>query len=274
VVELHAAGVSRDRWSWHVDQRVGTTSGTLETPTAWGQLDSRGPEGVQVRAGRFETGLPFLAASRRTTLAPYLTPVSLDVGGVEMNGARDGWTVAAGLAENHRQLPGGPERMRLLTHLQDTYAWVAHGFAGQRIGARVWFDRQDSNLPFHTWLQHMQHEVAGCFTAGAVQVLPAYVLDRYDDRPAPELHDKHHMALLEVDAPLERDRRWWLSGRVEHEYRTLTPYTRELDRQREALDLAYDPRPDTRVALEWTHDADNVGDPRVNQLDAYLRFGF
>jgi hypothetical protein len=56
--------------------------------------------------------------------------------------------------------------------------------------------------------------------------------------------------------------------------RTLTPYSRELDRQREALDLAYDPRPDTRVALEWSHAADNVGGPRTDALDAYFRVGY
>lgn len=273
-LELHAAGASRDHWSWHVDQRVGTASGTLETSTAWGQLDATERGGVQIRAGRFEAGLPFLAASRRVQLAPYLTPVSIDVRGVELNGSRDAWTYAAGLAENHRSLPGGGRSLRVLTHMQDSYAWVAREFAGQRVGARVWFDRQDSNLPFHTWLQHMQHEVAACFTAGAVQVVPAYVLDRYDDRPAAELHDKHHMALLEFTAPLERARHWWLSGRIEHEYRTLTPFSRELDRQLAALDLAYDPRPDARVALEWTHGADNVGDPRVDGLDAYMRIGF
>jgi hypothetical protein len=164
--------------------------------------------------------------------------------------------------------------VRAFTHLQDTYAWLSRGFGAQQLGVRVWFDRQDSDLPFHTWLQHMQHEVAGCFTIRSLQVIPAYVLDRYDDRPAAELHDKHHDAMLEVVAPLDGARRWLLSGRYEHEYRTGTPYSPEWDRQHTAIDLAFDPRPDTRLALEWSHAADNIGGPRTDALDAYFRIGY
>jgi hypothetical protein len=275
VVELHTAGAAR-RASWHLQERIGTRSGVLDTPSAWAQVnDLAAHAALNVRAGRFTTGLPFLVDSRRTTLAPYATPVTLDVRGLELNGTGAGWTYAGGLVENHRTLPGGQNPVtRAFTHLQDTYAWVSRGFGGQQLGVRVWFDRQDSDLSFHTWLQHMQHEVAGSFTIRSLQVIPAYVLDRYDDRPAAELHDKHHHAMLEVVAPLDGARRWLVSGRYEHEYRTGTPYSPEWDRQHAALDLAFDPRPDTRLALEWSHAADNIGGPRTDAVDAYFRIGY
>ena len=274
-IELHSAGRARERWSWHLDQRIGADGGALETRTASFQLDDLvGTGALQLRAGRFEAGLPFLAASRRPTLAPYRTPVSLDAEGLELNGARAQWCYAAGVTEDQRTRPRGTPGFRYLSRLQDTYLWVSRTVAGQRIGGRLWFDRQDSDLPFHTWLQHMQHEVAACLTAGRVQVTPAYLLDRFDDRPAAELHDKHHMALLEVVTPLGRERRWWVCGRYEHEYRTRTPFSAELDRQSATLDLSFDARPDTRVALEWSHGADNIGGPRVDALDAYVRVGY
>ena len=276
VVELHTAGSAHGRASWHLQERIGTRTGMLDTPSAWAQLDDLAPGAVlNLRAGRFTTGLPFLVESRRTTLSPYSTPVTLDVRGLELNGTTHAWTYAGGLVENHRALPDDESpAARAFTHLQDTYAWVSRALGAQRLGVRVWFDRQDSDLPFHTWLQHMQHEVAGSFTIRSLQVIPAYVLDRYDDRPAAELHDKHHDAMLEVVAPVDRARRWLVSGRYEHEYRTGTPFSPEWDRQHAALDLAFDPRPDTRVALEWSHAADNVGGPRTDALDAYFRVGY
>jgi hypothetical protein len=276
VIELHTAGSGLGRTSWHLQERIGTRSGVLDTPSAWAQLGDLAPRAaLNLRVGRFTTGLPFLVESRRPTLAPYTTPVILDVRGIELNGVAGAWTYAGGLVENHRTLPGDQSpAMRALSHLQDTYAWVSRSFGAQQVGVRVWFDRQDSDLPFHTWLQHMQHEIAGAFSIHSVQVIPAYVLDRYDDRPAAELHDKHHDAMLELVAPLGAARRWLVSGRYEHEYRTRTPYSPEWDRQHAALDLAYDPRPDTRVALEWSHGADNIGGPRTDALDAYFRIGY
>ncbi len=226
MLEAHVLGTAGRGWSWHLAQRVGTTAGTLETRIAELRYDLGDADaGWGVHAGRFEAGLPFLAQSRRPTLAPYRTAVSFMAEGVELSGSRGVWSGSAGVTEDHRTPAPGTRITGFGAHLQDPYFWIAAGGERLAIGGRMWFDREDSDLPFHTWLQHMQHEVAAHARLGRVELTPAYVLDRYDDRPAAELHDKHHMGMLEVAAPLDPSGRWWLAGRIEHEYRPLTPFT-------------------------------------------------
>ena len=148
------------------------------------------------------------------------------------------------------------------------------GTGARRFGARMLFDRQPSNLIIHSWLQHLQAAVSGSFAAKRFLLIPGYVFDRFDDRPGPGIHDRHQYYLLEALGLLDREHRWALTARYEHEYRTKTVGSPEEDHQLGVLNLSRQLTPNATLALEVAHAGDNVSGPRVNELDAYVRFAF
>jgi hypothetical protein len=136
------------------------------------------------------------------------------------------------------------------------------------------FDRQSSNLPYHTWLQHLQATAGGSITTGRTVAVAGYVFDRFDDRPAAGIHDRHQYYLLDVLRPLDRRQRWWVTARYEHEYRTQTVLTPEEDHQLGVLNLTRQVNANAKLAVEVAHAGDNVSGPRVNTLDAYVDLAF
>src|SRR5262249_42982897 len=162
----------------------------------------------------------FLSQARRTTLASYLSPVAFDASGLELNGRRSRWTYAAGLALSGRHSSGGPRPSRIGRRWGDTYLRLTRN-GGDRSGtAQMLFDRQDSSLPALTWLQHLRAQLAGFLGFPHFTVIPSYVFERFDDRPAPGLHERHQYYLLETLVPLDVEGRWAVTGRYEHDYRT------------------------------------------------------
>ncbi len=273
-LEIQSAGTLAGKLSYRFDAGYSTGVNALEVGPACLQLDDLVKRGaLNLKAGRYDADLPYLSDSRRTTLRPYAAPVSLEARGVELSGVRSDWTWAAGLMDSPRDLArahGGS-----FSHLpEDTYFLLMHGVGSQRVAARAWFDRQNSIWHDHTWLQHVQAMASASLTCGKLVIVPGYVFDRFDDRPAEGNHDKHHYGLIEVLAPLGARDRWVLTTRLEHEYRPATPTTREEDHQFGALDLAYAVSPNARLALEWGRTSDNFAGPRTNGLDAYFHVAY
>ena len=139
---------------------------------------------------------------------------------------------------------------------------------------RMLFDRQDSNLAYLAWLQHLQAQASALLACGRVELVPAYTFDRFDDRPGGGIHQRRQTALLEAHVPLDATERWKLTAFAEHDYTTRTVMSREQDRHEEALALGFDVRQNTEIAVEWRHAGDNVAGPRVDELDTWLRFGY
>jgi len=262
---LASAGALTPRVSFHADALILHGDDFLERGRLHVQLDDLvGHDALNLRLGRFDVDLPWLASSRRTTLHDYLAPVTLDARGLELNGATGAWAWGAGLIGSHRSHD----------RLEDTYLWVTRGTGEARVGARMLFDRQDSNLSFHTWLQHLEAEASASLRVGRVLVIPGYTVDRYDDRPAPELHERHQVGLLEVLAPLDARALWTLTARLEHRMRTATAYRSEMDQDLEALDLGIALYPNARTTIELAHQGDNVGGPRSYGADAVVRLSY
>ena len=136
------------------------------------------------------------------------------------------------------------------------------------------FDRQESNLPWLAWLQHLQAQASALLVVGRFELVPAYSFDRFDDRPAGGLHQRRQTALLEARAPLDHAQRWKLTAFAEHDYTTKTPYSREADHHQEAVELGFGVRQNTELAVEWVHAVDNVAGPQVERLNTYLRLGY
>ena len=223
--------------------------------------------GSALRVGTFQAEMPFLSSLRRTTLAAYLTPVTIAARGAELRGVGSAGAAGAGLIESPRTVGG-------LRRFQDSYVWLRGTWRANDLGARLWFDRQDPNGNGLPWLQHLQYMVSGRVGLGPCQIVPAYVQDRYDDRPVIKNHDKVHSFLLEAFSPLDPAERWSATARYEHRYHTRTALTPEEDRGLEVLDLAYHLKPNAQLALEWSERSTNLERTPTRSLDAWVRVAY
>jgi len=145
---------------------------------------------------------------------------------------------------------------------------------GPQVAARMLFDHQDSNISFHAWLQHLQAQASACVPWGRFALVPAYTLDRFDDRPAPGIHLRHQIVLLEAIAPIDGAGRWVITARAEHDHVTRTLLTSEADRHLEVVNLACHVAPNAKAALEWSHAGDNVAGPSLDAWNAYLQVAY
>ncbi len=273
--QLHGAGALTNTLSFHVEGGFGRVGGSIRSDVAFLQINdvlSRGR--ANLRIGAFGSEFPFLSDSRRTTLQAYRSPVTLDARGFELNGRSAGWVWATGLIESHRHDASPVNEDKLFKHLQDTYVAITFNHSSTWLAGRMLFDRQDSSLPTLTWMQHLQGTAAGSLAVGPIVVQPAYVFDRFDDRPAAGIHDRHQHYLLEALAPIGTSRRWWLTTRYEHEYRTKTVLSPEEDHQLGLVNLGFNVSRNAGVALEWSRLGDNIGGARVDALDACVRLGY
>ncbi|HTQ48506.1 MAG TPA: hypothetical protein VMI75_37375 [Polyangiaceae bacterium] len=274
-LDLHAAGRASANVSYHVEASLDSAQSAWSARTAYVVFDDLLPNGaLAAKAGIYDAGMPFLSSDRRGTRAPDLTPVALAARGIELGGLRGDWTWAAGLINSQRTTPATPGGAPDFNALEDEYAWLVRAVHDQQFGARMLFDRQDSDLSFHAWLQHLQFQAAAMLGGGRFWAVPAYTLDRFDDRPGAGEHERHQYALLELVGLLDPGQRWVVTARLEHEHVTAVGTTPEADLHLEVLRLvhAFDPR--TRVALEAMDSGDNVGGPRSAGFDAAVQLAY
>ncbi|MFI5372432.1 MAG: hypothetical protein ACHQ52_12810, partial [Candidatus Eisenbacteria bacterium] len=141
-VEFQSAGTLSQNLSFHFDDNFTGAGGPLNSGQAFVQFDDVVKDGqLNVKAGIYDADIPYLADSRRTTLADYLTPVTLDASGIELNGTRSGWTYAAGLINSGRTT--GKPGDKTLNNLENTYVWLMRDIRGHLIAVRWYADHQD-----------------------------------------------------------------------------------------------------------------------------------
>ena len=269
-VDLRSLGPLSDRLAFDLAATLDPDSHLLAARTAYVQLDDAvRAAGVNVRVGAFEGDAPYLSDDRRPTVAEYLSPIDLEAHGIEINGEAAAWTYGAGLV-NSRRIAHLRVGSHPLNRLEDTYYWVYRDLFGQRIGARMLFDRQDSNLRTLAWLQHLQAQGSALLEMGRLQLIPAYTFERFDDRPRAGNHARQQFGLLQAIAPFGREGRWVLTARAEHEYKTKTDFTPEQDRSLEVLDFAFYSSHHLREALECARSGDNVGGPPQTNVNLSL----
>jgi len=238
---------------------------------AFAQLDDLAGAPLDLRAGRFDAELPFLSRTRRTTLAPYLTPVAFGARGLELRGRPAGWTWATGLAFSDRRVSGGVAPRPIAPPLEDTYLRLTHAIGSGTVGAQFLFDRQDSPLRTLSWVQHLRGTVAASAGGPRLTIVPAWVFDRFDDRPAAGIHERHQFVLLEAVGEIDPLGRFSSTLRWEHDTRTRNVIDPEARRDLEAVDLAWRARPNAQVAIEWTNRDERPAPHRQEQVDAFVR---
>jgi hypothetical protein len=241
---------------------------------AFVQLDDVLAHGaLNVRAGRFDAALPFLAPERRLTLASYLTPVDFDARGLELNGEGKAWAYAAGVSMSRRDSVGGADPRAIPSPLEDSYLTLQHRVGAHWIGAQMLFDRQNSDVPTLSWVQRLRGIVSTTIGGPRLMLTPAYAIERFDDRPRAGMHERHQYMMLESFAPIDGGH-FEITGRYEHEYRTHNQILPEEHHQLAALDLAWRATPASRVALEWSHADDRLAERRLDELDALIQAGW
>ena len=168
-------------------------------------------------------------------------------------------------------LAGGASPRSIHPPLEDTYFLLGRRFGAQSVGAQMLFDRQDSHLATLSWLQHMRCQLAAQVAMSRVTLVPAYVFDRFDDRPMPGVHERHQYYLLEGIVPLGLARRWVVTARYEHDYRTRNTYDPEDHRQQEVLQLAWQAVANGRLGLECARNDDRLAHQGNADLEAFAQ---
>ena len=261
-IEVHGAGTVARDVSYHLQVNRDEDHPNFETKSAYAQVNDLAGTGINVKTGLSQSELVFLSNERRMTLHPYLSPITLEARGFELNGGAGPWGLAAGMTTSGRD------------RLEDSYLSFRGGAGTNLVAGRMLFDRQDSNISFHAWLQHLQAVVGGEFSADRTVATLGYVFDRFDDRPAAGIHQHNEYFLLDVYRPLDPAERWWVSARYEHEYRTPTVLTREEDHQLGVLDVRREVNANAKVGVEVARTGDNVSGPRTSTLSAYVDVAF
>ena len=269
-IELESAGTLGRRLSYHFEvdgSRAGDGPRDTRAHLQYDDLLSR--QRLNVRIGSFDAELPFLSAQRCPTLHTYLAPVDLWARGLELNGAMNSWHYAGGLIHSSQTVSRSDPDANAIRSLEDTYWMIQRQTGAASVGARMLFDRQNSTLPTLSWMQHLQALLGGAWLGRSWAIAPAYVFDRFDDRPAAGIHDRHQYYLMEATL-VPGAGHWAWNARAEHEYRTATVLTPEEDHQLLVLNLARVLTPQARVAIEGTVSGDNIGGPRSSGLGAYV----
>ena len=277
-VEFHSAGTLADRVTFHFDNNFAGRGGLLSSGMAFAQLDDIMKNGaLNVKAGIFDGDIPYLADSRKTTLAGYLSPVTLDAAGIEFNGAQSDWMYALGLINSNRDSANASVAkpgQKTFNQLENTYVWVARQMGPNMVTARVYFDRQDPRALGKSSSLHTQGELSAYLDRGRLILIPGYTYESFADLPV-GTPDKQHTGLLEAMWLLDKETHWVLTARYEHQYAGKSNgATGVADRGQAVLNLAYYVNPNARFGIDWAHLSDNVGSPTQDDLRAFVWVGY
>jgi hypothetical protein len=276
-VEFHTAGTLAEKVTFHFDNGFANDTGVLETGMAFLQFDDLFQDGAaNFKAGIYDAEIPYLADSRKTTLHEYLSPVTLDGRGVELNGTKPGWMYAAGLINSERTI-GKPDS-KTRNNLENVYAWLLKDLGGQMVTARVYMDQQDPRAAGKSSSRHVQAELNAYLNHGRWIVIPGYTHESFSDADSTQ-RDKVDTGLLETLLQLDPAGRWFLTGR--YELRHLPKFEvggaevfPEEDDMLAVGNLSYMANPNCRIALEYARSQDNVRGPKVDEVDAYVQVGY
>ncbi len=277
-VEFHSAGTLAKQVTFHFDNNFAGQGGPLQSGMAFVQLDDVVKDGaLNVKAGIYDADTPYLADSRKTTLTEYLSPVTLDAAGLELNGARSNWMYAAGLINSSRSpdsaLAHSPDS-KTFNQLENPYVWVTREIGSNMITARVYLDQQDPRKANSTSSQHLQAELNAFVDRGRFILIPGYTYETLQDEPDGTA-DRLHTGLLEAMWLLGKDSRWVLTARLEHQYvPKVNGAPSVVDRSLGVMNVAYYINPNARFGVDWAHGSDNIHSPVTDDLRTFVWVGY
>ena len=281
-VEFHTAGTLAKNLTFHFDNGfAGGAGGVLTSGMAFLQFDDLSSRGrLNAKAGIYDAEIPYLSDSRKTTWEGYLTPVTLNGQGVELNGTNQGWTYAAAVINSART--HGKSGSTTLNQLEDPYAWVMRDFKGQLVAVRGWLNHQDprkvdQESSLHTMIQGSAFLNNG---TGRWAIIPGYTYEHFADADSSltPMSDVVQTLLLEGIFTTGAPQPWVFTGRFELRHQsklTSTAWTfPEEDDQQLAVNVAYYVSPNARIAFDWGHTYDNVQGPRTDSYKLFAHVGY
>lgn len=270
--ELHSAGTLAKELTFHADANFDGAAGPLGAGMCFLQVDDIVKDGaLNVKAGIYDADVPYIASSRATTQQDYLTPVTFDGRGVELNGARTGWTYAAGLINSDRTQ--GKPTDKTLNNLENVYAWLMRDLHGQLVSARVFLDRQDPRKADASASLHTQADFSAYLNQPRWVLIPKYTYEHFAD-PDALTPEQIHSGMLEGTFLFGPGGRWVLTTRYELRHAEKTDLLPEIDQNQVTADLSYYMNPNAKVGFDWAHTGDNVGGPKVEQGQVFFKFAY
>ena len=274
-VELHTAGTLAPHITFHVDSDFQGVGLALESGMAFVQLDDVAHSGaLNLKAGIYDADVPYLAASRTLTAHEYLFPLTFDAVGLELNGAKSGWTYAAAVINSERET--GKPTDTTLNNFENPYAWLMRDLGAHEVAARVYIDHQDPRATDVRSSTRTQVDVTAQLNFSRVYVTPGYAYEKHDD-PDPEHPKTRGTGMLEAIFLLDSASRWVLTSRYElqHTPSDETLATAERDGYLATADISYYLNPNARVGFDYARTASNHNDePRVDEVQAFIHFGY
>jgi hypothetical protein len=275
--ELHSAGTLSKDFTFHFDADFEGPGLPLNSGQAYLQFDDLAKDGMlNARAGIYDADMLYLAGSRRTTNTDYLLPVTFDGAGVELNGLHSGWTYALGIINSSRTI--GKPTDKTMNNLENPYVWVTRDIHGQLIGGRLYMDHQDPRKVDKSSSLHTQAEINAFLNSGRWIVIPEFTYENFSD-PDPTQRDKAQSGLLEALLFLDKNQHWLFTGRYEvrhlpkYDYLGAPAFAEE-DDQQEVANVSWYANPNAKLALEWSHLADNVQGPKNDEVQLYVHVGY
>jgi hypothetical protein len=285
-VEFHTAGTLAENVTFHFDNGFAGPGGVLESGMAFVQLDDLVKDGaLNLKAGIYDAELPYLSDSRKTTFNGYLSPVTLDGRGFELNGTKSGWTYAAGLINSERTT-GKPDA-KSLNNLENGYLWLMRDVKGHLVASRVLLEQQDPRKPNAGSSKHLMAQASAFINGPRLILVPGFTYEGFADVPDTAGSGRHTLGvtsgLLEATALLGKGSRCVLTARYELRHVPESAVTRKQGDDTEvALNLGYYLNANAKLGLDWTHTTSKIHDffeddpfePATDQVQLYAHVGY
>lgn len=152
-VELMVAGTAAPKVGYFVEfEQEVADGGSFSADQAWVQFSDILPNSLlNIRGGKMLNEYYYLSQKRRLTFQRYLSPITFNVTGVELNGTWRRLRYAAGVVNDERNTskksPPNAASVNLQNRLQGYYAWVTYTIADQVLGVRYINTKSNSDNP-------------------------------------------------------------------------------------------------------------------------------
>ena len=148
-VELMVAGTAAPKVGYFIEMEAEVADDEpLKVDQAWLQFSDILPDSLlNLRAGKMLNEFYFLSQKRRLTFQRYLSPVTSNVTGVELNGDWNRFRFAGGVVNDERESGTNNPSVNLNKQLAGYYLWSTYTIADQVLGIRYINTKDNSDNP-------------------------------------------------------------------------------------------------------------------------------
>ncbi len=152
-VELMIAGTAAPKVGYFIEfEQEVADGGAFSADQVWVQFSDLLPASLlNLRAGIMLNEYYYISQKRRLTFQRYISPITFNVTGVELNGTWRRLRYAGGIVNDERspstKTPANTSGVNLENRLQGYYAWLTYTIADQTLGIRYINTKSNSDNP-------------------------------------------------------------------------------------------------------------------------------